>query len=183
MGRQLPPHRLRINDTTLRATRLSRLYTESRQDPLGPPAGAWAPRGPLTRSFTWVLFRCHFSLGFEGVNTETSLPSSSKMLELSCLMTWGGQEGQEAGSSRASCPRGERPAARELEMGSREGFRRHFSTTTLHPLLPPIHVYPMTAHTPHLSFLHPAGSGLRGSEGRPPTVLIHETGPRLSAAG
>lgn len=48
---------------------------------------------PLTRSFTCVLLRCHFSLGCEGVNTDTSLPSSSKMLELSCLMTWG-QRGQ-----------------------------------------------------------------------------------------
>ena len=36
--------------------------------------------------------RCHFSLGFDGVNTETSLPSSSKMLELSCLMTWEGTQ-------------------------------------------------------------------------------------------
>lgn len=62
--------------------------------------GAWAPRGSLTRSFTWVLLRCHFSLGFEGVNTDTSLPSSSKMLELSCLMTWGRTEaGRWAGSS------------------------------------------------------------------------------------
>lgn len=56
--------------------------------------------GPLTRSFTWVLLRCHFSLGFEGVNTETSLPSSSKMLELSCLMTWE-EEKQAMGQSQA----------------------------------------------------------------------------------
>lgn len=32
-------------------------------------------------------------------------------------------------------------------------------------------------------FLHPAGSGPRRSEGRPPAVLIYETGPRLPAAG
>lgn len=43
----------------------------------------------LTRSFTCVRLRCHFSLGCEGVNTDTSLPSRSRMLALSCLMTWG----------------------------------------------------------------------------------------------
>lgn len=44
-------------------------------------------RRTLTRSFTCVLLRCHFSLGCEGVNTDISFPSSSRMLELSCRMT------------------------------------------------------------------------------------------------
>lgn len=55
-------------------------------------------RKSLTRSFTWVLLRCHFSLGCEGVNTDTSLPSSSRMLELSCRMTCGTEAGHGAGS-------------------------------------------------------------------------------------
>ena len=42
-----------------------------------------------TLIFTWVLFRSHFSRGLEGVNSDTSLPSSSRMLEFSCLMTYG----------------------------------------------------------------------------------------------
>lgn len=60
-------------------------------------------RRTLTRSFTWVLLRCHFSLGCEGVNTDTSLPSSSRMLELSCRMTWGTEAGHRAGSSLGGC--------------------------------------------------------------------------------
>lgn len=41
----------------------------------------------LTLIFTWVLLRSHFSRGLEGVNSDTSLPSSSRILEFSCLMT------------------------------------------------------------------------------------------------
>lgn len=40
-----------------------------------------------TLIFTWVLLRSHFSRGLEGVNSDTSLPSSSRMREFSCLMT------------------------------------------------------------------------------------------------
>lgn len=65
-------------------------------------------RRTLTRSFTWVLLRCHFSLGCEGVNTDTSLPSSSRMLELSCRMTWGTEAGQPS---------------QELVMGARQGLQ------------------------------------------------------------
>lgn len=41
-----------------------------------------------TLIFTWVLLRSHFSRGLEGVNSDTSFPSSSRMLEFSCLMTY-----------------------------------------------------------------------------------------------
>lgn len=51
--------------------------------------GAGPTEAGLTLSFTWVRLRCHFSLGFEGLNTDTSLPSRSRMLELSWRMTWG----------------------------------------------------------------------------------------------
>jgi hypothetical protein len=57
----------------------------------------------LTRSFTWVLLRCHLSLGCEGVNTDTSLPSSSRMLELSCRMTCRTEAGHRAGSDPGGC--------------------------------------------------------------------------------
>lgn len=81
----------------------------SREDSIGQEPWGLGTRRPLTRSFTWVLLRCHFSLGFEGVNTETSLPSSSKMLELSCLMTWEETGGDlKPGASYSS---EERPAA------------------------------------------------------------------------
>lgn len=46
-----------------------------------------SPTTPLTRSFTFVLLRSHFSRGLEGVKTDTSFPSSSKTLEFSCLIT------------------------------------------------------------------------------------------------
>lgn len=41
----------------------------------------------LTLIFTCVLLRSHFSRGLDGVNSDTSFPSSSRMLEFSCLMT------------------------------------------------------------------------------------------------
>lgn len=47
-----------------------------------------------TLIFTWVLLRSHFSRGLEGVNSDTSLPSSSRMLEFSCLMTCMGGGGR-----------------------------------------------------------------------------------------
>ena len=37
---------------------------------------------------TCVLLRSHFSRGLDGVNSDTSFPSSSRMLEFSCLMTF-----------------------------------------------------------------------------------------------
>lgn len=41
-----------------------------------------------TLIFTRVLLRSHFSRGLEGVNSVTSFPSSSRMLEFSCLITY-----------------------------------------------------------------------------------------------
>lgn len=41
-----------------------------------------------TLILTCVLLRSHFSRGLDGVNSDTSLPSSSKILEFSCLITW-----------------------------------------------------------------------------------------------
>lgn len=81
------------------------LHRTDRGDEGGP-----GPPRTLTRSFTWVLLRCHFSLGCEGVNTDTSLPSSSRMLELSCRMTWGTEAGCGAGSGWGGCS-GEGPAS------------------------------------------------------------------------